>query len=352
MQSPAHTETRAIATVDLSPFFKTPIQLLPDPEQLEAGRELVNALFDLGFVQLIGHGVSQQEIDEALAWNKKLFDLPYAEKMKAPHPAAATPHRGYSGIGKEKVYSQADVKAHGDEINVGQSLRKISDFKESYEIGSESDPVQPNIWLPEDVLPNFRSYMTALYEKLCHVSKVILHAIAVGLGLFGPEYTSLIQLISNRHCQLRLLHYPAISKEKLQNELLARLPAHQDWGTFTILFQDSQGGLELQDPSTETFLKAEPKDGACILNIGDMLQRFSNDFFNSAVHRVSVPSPDTIPPTGIPPRYSIPFFVCPDSLHTVSTLDKFVTEKNPAKYEPVRFDQYGSKISQYQYQKD
>lgn len=48
------------------------------------------------------------------------------------------------------------------------------------------------------------------------------------------------------------------------------------YSTFTILFQDSQGGLELQDPSTETFLKAEPKDGACILNIGDMLQRFSN----------------------------------------------------------------------------
>ncbi|KAJ8123236.1 hypothetical protein ONZ43_g762 [Nemania bipapillata] len=225
-----HTDARDITTIDLTPFVKNRSLDFPDLDQAQAGRALVEALRNLGFVQLIGHGVSQPEIDEALAWNKALFDLPYADKMKAPHPAGPTPHRGYSGIGKEKVYSQADIKARSNETNVGESLRKISDFKESYEIGSELDPVQQNIWLPEDVLPNFRSYMTALYEKLCNVSKMILHAIGVGLELDGPAYASLMELISDRHCQLRLLHYPAITKEKLQNELLARLPAHQDWG--------------------------------------------------------------------------------------------------------------------------
>ncbi|KAI1125912.1 oxidoreductase-like protein [Nemania abortiva] len=350
MQTSPHTEARAIATVNLSPFVDNPGRMLPDLNQLQACRALVEALHELGFVQLTGLGISQKEIDEILAWNKALFDLPYADKMKAPHPLGPIPHRGYSGIGKEKVYSQADVKAHGDESDVGQSLRKISDFKESYEIGSELDPVQQNIWLPDDVLPTFRSYMTTLYEKLCKVSEIILDAIGIGLGLKDSAYKSLMDLMSDRHCQLRLLHYPAISKAKLQNELLARLPAHQDWGTFTILFQDRQGGLELKDPVTQTFIRAEPKDGACILNIGDMLQRFSNDYFISAVHTVSVPDPDAVSPIGLPPRYSVPFFICPDSSHTVSTLPQFVTETSPAKYTPVRFDQYGSMISQYQYQ--
>ncbi|KAI0106397.1 Clavaminate synthase-like protein [Nemania sp. FL0031] len=352
MQPSSETQTRPIATVNLSSFINKPGQLLPDPSQLQAGRALVGALHDLGFVQITGHGISQQEIDEVLAWNKALFDLPYADKMKAPHPPGPIPHRGYSGIGKEKVYSQADVQARSDEGDIGQSLRKISDFKESYEIGSELDPVQQNIWLPENILPNFRNYMTTLYEKLSRVSEMILHAIGIGLGLEGPAYESLMKLISGRHCQLRLLHYPAISKEKLQDELLARLPAHQDWGTFTILFQDHQGGLELKDPANQVFLRAEPQDGACILNIGDMLQRFSNDYFISAVHTVSVPSPDTVPPTGIPSRYSVPFFICPDYSHTVSTLPEFTTETNPSKYTPVRFDQYGSMISQYQYQEE
>lgn len=72
--------------------------------------------------------------------------------------------------------------------------------------------------------------MTTIYDRLVSVSKIILEAIATGLSLDAEEHTELIKLISDRHCQLRLLHYPQVTKEKLRNELLARLPAHNDWG--------------------------------------------------------------------------------------------------------------------------
>ncbi|KAI0803806.1 oxidoreductase-like protein [Xylaria sp. FL0064] len=352
MEDTQSKRANMIATVDLSPFTDDSNRPHADPDQVQAGRALVAALHNLGFAQVTGHGLSQVEINEALNWTKTLFDLPYEDKMKAPHPPGPIPHRGYSGIGKEKVYSQDDVTANGGETDIGKNLRKISDFKESYEIGSEYDPVQQNIWLPEDVLPNFRSYMTGLYQKLCAVSKMVLHAIAIGLDLDSTASATLMELISDRHCQLRLLHYPTISKEKLRNEMIARLPAHNDWGTFTMLFQDDRGGLELKDPATKQYLRAEPEEGAFVINIGDMLQRFSNDYFVSALHRVSVPDPDTVPPSGIPARYSIPFFTCPDFSYIVSTHAKFTSEENPAKYEPVRFDQYGAVISKYQYQAD
>lgn len=251
-QSASQNGVRITETVDLSPFFTETSRTLPDSERLKAGRALVEALHSFGFVKVVGHGLSTQEIGEALGWTKKLFDLPYEDKMRAPHPPGPMPHRGYSGIGKEKVYSKDDLEANSAEGDVGKVLRKISDFKvgrltpstksplfypqvltkwqESYEIGSEDDPVQQNIWLPNDVLPNFRSYMTGLYGRLSGVSKVLLDAIGVGLGLEGDEYTTLMGLISDSHCQLRLLHYPPIEKKKLQNELLARLPAHTDWG--------------------------------------------------------------------------------------------------------------------------
>ncbi|KAI0538530.1 oxidoreductase-like protein [Xylaria digitata] len=340
-----------IATIDLSSFTDDSKQSHSDSDQVQAGRALVAALHTQGFAQVTGHGLSRVEIDKALNWTKMLFDLPYEDKMKAPHPPGPIPHRGYSGIGKEKVYSQDDFTVNGGEPD-GKSHRKISDFKESYEIGSECDPVQQNIWPPEDVLPNFRPYMTNLYLKLCAVSKIVLRAIAIGLSLDSTASAALMDLVSDHHCQLRLLHYPAISKEKLENEMIARLPAHHDWGTFTILFQDNRGGLELQDPATQRFLRAEPKEGAFVINIGDMLQRFTNDYFISAVHRVSVPDPDEVPATGIPARYSIPFFVCPDFSYTVSTHTEFTSEGNPAKYEPIRFDQYGAIVSKYQYQAD
>ncbi|KAI1322717.1 oxidoreductase-like protein [Xylariaceae sp. FL0255] len=339
-----------IPTIDLSPFAYSDSHSPSD--RVQAGRSLVAALHDLGFVQVIGSGISQTEISEALALTKALFDLPYDDKMKAPHPAGPTPHRGYSGLGQEKVYSKGDVLSKAGENDIGQSLRKISDFKESYEIGSESDPVQQNIWLPDAIFPTFRSYMTNLYERLCDVSNMIINALATGLDLDAAAADNLMELISERHCQLRLLHYPPISKQKLQNEMLARLPAHHDWGTFTLLFQDNGGGLELEDPHTSEFLGAKPQEGAFVLNIGDMLQRFSNDYFISALHRVSLPDAGKVPSQGIPARYSIPFFVCPDFSYTVSTHPRFISEGKVSKYEPIRFDQYGALISKYQYAGD
>ncbi|KAH9905786.1 Clavaminate synthase-like protein [Xylariomycetidae sp. FL2044] len=349
-QQPPQDILRTVATIDISAFTAGPEQSVSDGDRTKAAQLLVEALHGFGFAKITGHGVSKHELDEAFTWVKRLFDLPYDDKMKAPHPAGPMPHRGYSGIGQEKVYSTADAKGHQGSDDVGKALRKISDFKESYEIGSEQDPVQQNIWLPDTVLPGYRRYMTALYDKLAGVSRTILETIAVGLSLESGEHTECMRLISDRSCQLRLLHYPAIKKDKLENELLARLPEHVDWGTITLLFQDDHGGLELKDAQSQQFLLAEPEEGSLVLNVGDMLQRFTNGYFVSALHRVSVPDPRSVSHAGIPARYSIPFFVCPEFSHTVSTLERFITPENPAKYEPVRFDEYGSEISKYQYQ--
>ncbi|KAI0427757.1 oxidoreductase-like protein [Xylaria sp. FL1042] len=275
------------------------------------------------------NGLSQVEIDEALNWTKTLFDLPYEDKMKAPHLPGPIPHRGEN------------------EPDVGKSVRKISDSKESHEIGSESDPVQQNIWLPRDVLPNFRSCMRDLYQKLCAISKMVLRAIAIELDLYSTTSATLMGLVPDRYCQLRLLHHPEINKETLRNEMIVRLPVNNDWGKTT---RRANRYCPLLD-----FLG--PKEGAFVINIGYILQRFSNDQFeissrllHSALHRVSVPDPDSVPLSGVPAQYYMPFFVYPDSSYVVSTHVKFTSEENPGKYEPVRFDQHGAVISKYQYE--
>jgi len=111
-------------------------------------------------------------------------------------------------------------------------VAKDGDKQESYEIGSEHDDQQQNIWLPEDILPGFRSYTTSLYERLSGVARTILGAFSVGLSCNDDEaaHAAVMQLESRRHSQLRLLHYPPITKQKLQTEMFARLPAHTDWG--------------------------------------------------------------------------------------------------------------------------
>lgn len=81
-----------------------------------------------------------------------------------------------------------------------------------------------------------------------------------------------------------------------------------------------------------------------------MLMTDIADYFISALHQVTVPDLNDVPEAGLPARYSIPFFVCPDFSHTISTAPHFISDAQKAKYEPVRFDQYGELISKYQYQ--
>ncbi|KAK0610098.1 hypothetical protein B0T17DRAFT_565994 [Bombardia bombarda] len=340
----------AIPTVDLTPFTSPSSA---SETQLQAAKQLVQACHSLGFVKITGHGFTKEEVDHAFAWSNRLFDLALEDKMKAPHPAGPVPHRGYSAIGVEKIYSREDVGDYAGSEKKGEEeerLRGVRDYKESYEIGSEQDDQMPNIWLPDDVLPGFRSEMTLLYERLAGVGRMVLGAIGVGLELGPEEMDELMKFSSASHSQLRLLHYPAIGKEKLETELLSRLPAHNDWSAFTMLIQDSNGGLELRDPSSQEFVRAVPEEGALILNIGDMLQRFTNDYFISALHRVSVPNPDSVPSSGIPARYSIPFFVNPPPSLDIATLPRFVTAEMPVKYEPVRYEDYSALVSKYQYQ--
>ena len=114
-----------IPIVDLSSFASGG----SSEQRIKASRQLCDACTILGFANIVGHGISDGLIDETFAWSKKLFDLPHEEKMKAPHPAAAIPHRGYSAPGVEKVYSKKDLDSSEAKGENGTSLRKIQDFK-------------------------------------------------------------------------------------------------------------------------------------------------------------------------------------------------------------------------------
>lgn len=102
------------------------------------------------------------------------------------------------------------------------------DFKESYEIGSD-DGSQGNIWLPPEILPGFRTFMTRFYWECNKTACTFFDAIALGLDLSKSEIEYVKKLHSGHNNQLRLLHYPPIPAEMLDTEVLARMPAHEDW---------------------------------------------------------------------------------------------------------------------------
>jgi isopenicillin N synthase-like dioxygenase len=145
-------------------------------------------------------------------------------------------------------------------------------------MGSDQNKDQPNQWIPEDVLPQFREFMTRFYWECFEVASDIMRALALGIGLDDEDH--LVKRHSGHNNQLRLLHYPSLPAEALENETMSRMPAHTDWSSMTMLFQDDCGGLEVEDLAQPgRFIPATPVRNAIVMNVGDLLQRWSNGMF-------------------------------------------------------------------------
>lgn len=114
----------------------------------------------------------------------------------------------------------------------------------------------------------------------------ILQALAIGLDL---DDNHLLLKHSGNNNQLRLLHYPPIPAEALESHRAARCPAHTDWSSITLLFQDDCGGLEVEDVNRPgSFVPATPIKNAIVMNVGDLLQRWSNGLWTILSSSVNV----------------------------------------------------------------
>lgn len=214
-------------------------------------------------------------------------------------------------------------------------ILQTPDYKESFECGNVMDEAQPNIWLPEDKLPGFRAFMEEYFMQCSNLIHSILDALTIALKVPEP---GLSPTHSESLFQLRLLHYPSIDTEQLRNNERSRINAHSDFGTLTLLFQDNVGGLEIEDPAKlGTFRAAEPIQDTVLVNIGDLMARWSNDRWRSSVHRVGLPpaSQDNNGGLVVPDRYSIPVFATANMEAVIEALPGCWSEDTPKKYEPV-----------------
>ncbi|KAF3907190.1 hypothetical protein ABW21_db0208953 [Orbilia brochopaga] len=316
----------------------------------DAAKEIANAFRTYGFVHLTDHPVPASAISRAFRQSKLFFDLPISSKSKAPHPPGFAVHRGYSHSGLEKVSNLTagtngftNGRANGINKAAMELARQIPDLKESYDMGSEHNAEQPNVWPPPNLIPGFRGFMTGFYWTLAEFAREILRALALGIGL-DEEY--LLKIYEKgEHNQLRLLHYPEVEARVLEEGRAVRIPAHCDWSAFTMLFQDDCGGLEIESPTEPgKFIAVEPIENACLVNIGDLMARWSNDSLKSTCHRVGMPPLLQNRCAGdkrtTRSRYSIGYFVTTPPDAVIECLPSCVDEANPAKYSPITQREY------------
>lgn len=252
---------------------------------------LKQTFHEVGFFYLENHPISLALIEDIFVMSREFFSLGIEEKEKVS--INNSPHfRGFSNIGAEKTNG-------------------ISDMKETLDFGTESNPVLrlgssysimqgPNQWPlnPQKMKQVVLQYM----ENLSIIGNKIMEVVALGLNF--PSNYFYHQFNINPYRLLRLLHYP---KYMANQENVQGIGEHTDFGCLVILLQDKVGGLQVKSSKGE-WVDAKPISNTLLINVGDMLSLWTNNYFKATPHRVKL--------NGEIGRISIPFFFEP-SLDTV-----------------------------------
>ncbi|TLS22134.1 uncharacterized protein PpBr36_09580 [Pyricularia pennisetigena] len=304
--------------------------------------ELDKGFQTYGFCYLSNSTISEELLEEAFEWSRRLFALPFETKMKAEHPAYETPysHRGYA---KQGVGHTVQLLFDHDEIE----KTKITEpeIKETFELGNglPNSGLVPNNYVPEEDLPGFRAFHEKWFVECTKLAQSLLKDCGDALGLKDPELFCKQHSMNDAH--ISLMHYPEISIEPLHSGKAARLNAHTDYGSLTMLFQGEIGGLEVYDG--DVFKPIVPKKGTIILNVGDMLERQSNGRWKSSLHRVVGPR-EIMMQEGYDPkgtvidRYTIVYFCQPDASVMIDTAPGC---EEPGAWKPTMVGDWGDKMT-------
>ncbi|RQW62564.1 isopenicillin N synthase family dioxygenase [Vibrio viridaestus] len=263
-------------------------------------KQIDSACRELGFFYVIGHGIPQTQFDHIESMAGKLFALPEEEKKKISIEESSN-HRGWGRLSAEKLDPLGEL-----------------DCKESFDMALDLSPFHsqvsrcPKLYGPNQY-PDIQGFAQAVsqhYSLTLDVGLRILKAMALALGeeenFFSKSFSLPISV-------LRMLHYPS------QTLASNGAGAHTDYGCITLLYQEESGGLQVLNKQDQ-WIEAPPVEGAFVVNIGDLMQRWTNDIYRSTKHRV-------MSPTSGKTRFSMPFFVEPNFDTPITTLDSCLKEK-------------------------
>ncbi len=296
---------RSVPVVDFAPF-------LAGTGKAGVAVQIRDACEGTGFFRLAGHGVPQAAVDAAFDASRRFFAQPLEARLALKlNPVQ---NRGYQPLGSRMYPDKADAP----------------DLNESFKVQHEYPADDPDLlagnrvhaanrWPDEAALPGFRAALTGYYGEMERLSEALLRAFALALDL---EEGWFLGFFRKPLTQINLLHYPPHPPAATGRQFGLR--PHADTTAFTVLAQDDAGGLQVERPGG--WIDVPPSPGQFVINIGDMMARWTNDRFASTPHRVINRSGRE--------RYSVPFFAIPDFDAVVECLPSCRGPGNPPKYPP------------------
>lgn len=272
-----------------------------------------------GFGYIRNHGVDPELISRVFSASKQFHEMSRETKMLVELDSN---HRGFIPINTSTDVNSklADVK----KPNQSESFMVMREDDEvSQQVQAGDYLAGPNQW-PD--LPGFRATVMAYNDALSDLAHKLLDIVAMSIGARPEDLTSQFDPPTT---WLRLLYYPPTNAMS-GDDLYGSAP-HTDFGCLTLLAQDGIGGLQVQTPSGN-WVDAPLIEGTFVVNVGDMLHRWSNGLLLSTPHRVINRSGRA--------RYSCPFFYDPNVSAQIAPLDSTISKDRGVQFEPLNFGEF------------
>jgi isopenicillin N synthase-like dioxygenase len=280
--------TFEVPTIDISPYLAPSATAATDPDCARVAAEIDRACREVGFFQVVGHGVDDALIEGLKDALDEFFGLELETKKRYRREPGA--NRGYAPPKSESLANSLGVTP----------ANMMNDFYEAYTIGSETSWYE-NVDLPEasyavnnwpDAAPQFQRATLTYFAAARSLSRVLLRACTEALGLPISYFDG---LVDHSIDAMKMNNYALPEGEvELAGELMG-MGAHTDFGILTVLWADRVAGLQvLGDDGTgeESWHDVMPGEGAFLINLGDAMARWTNDRWKSTLHRVNPPLVD------------------------------------------------------------
>nr|MBF0682350.1 2OG-Fe(II) oxygenase [Pseudomonas sp.] len=290
--------------IDIAPLY--------GPDQaahLAIAQKIDRACREWGFFYISGHPISHARIAELHSLAERFFALPAEQKLEIDITRSRH-HRGYGAIATEQL-----------------DPNQPSDLKETFDMGFHMPADHPDVLANKPLrgpnrhplqIAGWAELLESHYRDMHDLACKLLRSLALALGIerdfFDKRFEEPISVF-------RMIHYPP--RQTATSAEQQGAGAHTDYGCITLLHQDQAGGLQVQNVRGE-WIDAPPMEGTFVVNIGDMMARWSNDRYKSTPHQV-------ISPLGVD-RYSMPFFAEPNPDTLISCLPGCRDDDNPPRY--------------------
>ena len=312
------------------PVIDLATALAPESKNIQAVvHQLHQAATSSGFFYVKNHGIAKEIIERQFALAEEIFNLPLSTKLKYDQSLNAS-HLGFEQLAAQKSdYSgKPDIK---EGFYCGKNYPKDHPY-----VLAKYQGYGINQW-PSVEVPKMEQYCQEYIEQLSGLAQRIMQLLALSLSLDEHYFD---ECCHDPMITLKMLCYPPHPVDA--DEYSYGVGAHTDWGSITILAQDTCGGLEVCLPDG-TWVAAPPIDGTFIVNLGDLIPRWSNDLFKSNPHRVR-----NLFSKG-QSRYSIPFFFGPNYMTPINALPGTVKVGEQYRYTPCTAGEHMEQMYQRAY---